>query len=320
MATIVVERWLDFLQSEYLDDFIAGGGASVKFAVPMEAAVRVSLESGLLERASAAGYLTAHVSAAETRVHMLDQLFFRIAEQVPWRDLTERALLKLASVERYAAPAAGVAPLRERVAEANGVDPSEVTLRLRPLITSEVFKQSRLSRDFRVAATQLCSSALIGGPADESTTHDIEQWLTGRNRLIGAVKAYQIFTRINRTNARHVLESLLFWIRFAGYRGLAIVMDLARVTALSRRDAGLFYTKAAVLDVYEALREFVDGSGRMTGCLLVVTPDPEFLDQETNGRGLGVYGALNMRVYDEVHDQRLVNPLAALVRVVVGAP
>jgi hypothetical protein len=63
------------------------------------------------------------------------------------------------------------------------------------------------------------------------------------------------------------------------------------------------------------LRKFIDATDRMKSCLIVVMPTEEFLDPESTGRGMGAYSALRYRVYDEVHDQRLVNPMAALVRV-----
>jgi hypothetical protein len=109
---------------------------------------------------------------------------------------------------------------------------------------------------------------------------------------------------------------LLHWLRFAGYSGLVVTLDIARMTVPKNpRDGLLFYTKAQLLDAYEVLRQFIDATDRMKSLLLVVAPAEEFLDLDTNGRGLFAYSALRYRVFDEIHDQRLVNPMAALVRV-----
>jgi hypothetical protein len=70
-----------------------------------------------------------------------------------------------------------------------------------------------------------------------------------------------------------------------------------------------------MLDAYEVMRQFVDATDRMVGFFMAVTPAEEFLDRDSRGRGLGAYQALMNRVYDEIHDQRLVNPMGALVRV-----
>lgn len=143
----------------------------------------------------------------------------------------------------------------------------------------------------------------------------LTDWLTGRNTAISAVKPYLIFNRINRASARHFFESLLRWIRFAGYTGILVVLDIARVTvARNPKDGQLYYTKAAVLDTYEVLRQFIDGTDRLNGCLIVVVPDVAFLDEDPFGRGIGVYPALKFRVFDEIRDRKLVNPMASLVR------
>jgi hypothetical protein len=183
-------------------------------------------------------------------------------------------------------------------------------------IASEVYRGQSLTRDFRVAMSQLCLAELTGGPDGETIAEVIPDWLAGRNRAISAVKPYQIFSRIHRSNARHLLESLLLWVRFAGHPGIVIILDSSRLTiARNPHDEELFYTKAAMLDAYEVLRQFVDATDRMRGCLLAVVPAAEFLDPEPENRGMGAYDALRFRVYDEIRDERLVNPMGALVRV-----
>jgi hypothetical protein len=75
------------------------------------------------------------------------------------------------------------------------------------------------------------------------------------------------------------------------------------------------YTKSALLDTYEVLREFIDATDDLEHLLMVVTAPATFLDLETSGRGIGRYQALRARVYDEVRDRTLANPMSALIRV-----
>ncbi len=323
-ATLDVAHWLTFIQQEYLDSFIRDGGSSVKFVVPLDEALRPGIENGIAERSREAGYIVATVSSATTRVHMMDQVFFRVAEQVPWRRLSEDVLVKLALDAGYQAPTAGSeGAMVARLAAANNLDPAMVHMEARTWIGNQillehdaVLRRQSLAKDFRVAVTQLCLAELLGGPDGETSIEVITDWLTGRNTAVSAVKPYQIFTRITRSNARHLLESLLLWVRYAGYAGVVIVLDIARVTiAQNPHDDLLFYSKAAMFDTYEVLRQCIDATDRMKGCLLAVVPAPEFLDVEPYGRGMGAYDALKFRVYDEVRDQRLVNPLGALVRI-----
>ncbi|HLC42398.1 MAG TPA: BREX system ATP-binding domain-containing protein [Methylomirabilota bacterium] len=317
MATIAPQRWLNFLQAEYLESFIKDGGASVKFAVPLEEELRGAVEQGVRQRGQQTGFIATRVSSANTRVHMIDQLFFRVAEQVPWRQLSQAVIVKLAREAGYAAPSGESSePLGHRLAAANSISPETFIGEARPWIENRILKQRSLAKDFRVAVGGICFAELSGGPDGETRIEVVTDWLTGRNKAISAVKPYQIFSRITRSNARHLLESLLLWIRFAGYSGIVIVLDISRVTiARNPRDDLIYYTKAAMLDAYEVLRQFIDSTDRMKGCLLVVTPSQDFLDVEPQGRGMGAYDALKLRVYDEVRDQRLVNPMGALVRV-----
>ena len=136
----------------------------------------------------------------------------------------------------------------------------------------------------------------------------------GHNKAISAVKPYQIFRKINRATARYFFESLIHWLRLAEYPGMVMLLDAQRVMlARNPHDYGLFYSKAAVLDSYEVLRQFIDGADQLEGCFIAVVPDIAFL--EDHSRGIGAYEALKFRVFDEIRDKHLVNPMASLARI-----
>lgn len=313
--TIAISRddWLEFIRTEYLDSYIVEGGAAIKVVVDL-GGTDVDLAETIAGHAADAGYLTAVVDAKVSRVHMIDQVFFAVADQIPWQESVERVVSRLARADGLSV-AEGEGPLYQRIAAATDLDPQFVQLELRRKIARQIFKNRRLVKDFRIAVTQLATAAFGGGQEADTTFATITDWLTGRNRAISAVKPYQIFSRISRTNARHLFESTLSWISLAEWPGLVLVMDIRRVTvARNPKDGGLYYTKAGVLDAYEVLRQYIDGTDRLVNCLIVVVADPEFLDEESTGRGIGAYEALKFRVYDEVRDRTLANPMAALVR------
>src|SRR5215471_10053467 len=81
-------EWLDVARREYLQSFIRGGGAAVKFIVPTEEINHGGLKQGLRAIAEAEGYQFAWVDAATTRVHMIDHWFHEIAQQIDWDDLS----------------------------------------------------------------------------------------------------------------------------------------------------------------------------------------------------------------------------------------
>jgi hypothetical protein len=215
----------------------------------------------------------------------------------------------------YEAGQPGEHALLHGIAEASGLDPVLVRSELNRNLNQRVFRHRGLAKDFRVAMAHLCLAELSGGEDGANSVRVLTEWLTGQNRRIAAVKPYSIFNTLTRTNSRYMFESLLHWIRFAGYPGLVVILDITRVTlGRNPRDGDLYYSRAAVLDAYEVLRQFIDATDKLEGCLLLILPDVEFLSEETFDRGFGAYEALKFRVYDEIRDRELVNPMSSLVR------
>ncbi|HXH23648.1 MAG TPA: BREX system ATP-binding domain-containing protein [Vicinamibacterales bacterium] len=318
-AEIEVRSWLAFFEREYLRDFLHQGGAAVKFVVPGDPSARELLEGEVDRRARLAGFVVATVNAAATRIHMMDQLFHRVAEQIPWRDLAREVVVRLARADPML-NVPGVPPpeigLSQWLGASSGVDGEFVHGELSRALANAVLKRHELSRDFRVAMTQLCRAELAGGEEGRTMSETIIQWLTGVNKSIAAVKPYQIFTRIGRTNARFLFESLLDWLRFAGCSGLVLMLDIERLTVTRNpKDGFVHYTKASRLDAYEVLRQFIDATDRMKGFLLLVVPSRDFLDESPGAPGISEYQALQFRIYDEVRDRELANPMASLVRI-----
>lgn len=320
MTSMPATEWLNFISSEYLGTFIRQGGAAVKFAVALDQDADSQVQHGLTATAEALGFLVVSVDAAETRVHLIDQVFYRIAEQLDWADLCGRVVTALAEDRGLRAPPPGTESFGDRLAAANGGDSKAILMELRPVLVRKVYQNPNLAKEFRIAMMHLCLAQLSGQNEAASSIEELTNWLTGRNKSVSAVRHYQIFTRIHRTNARHLLESTLAWVRLAGYPGTVIQLKIDRLGfARNPRDERPYYTTAALLDAYEVLRQFIDGSDRLTNCLLVVTSGTAFLDEDPRGRGLGRYEALKFRVFDEVHDRDLANPMASLIRLVGAA-
>jgi hypothetical protein len=311
-------EWLSFIGKEYLGTFVRDGGSAIKFAVPLDDAWRVEIFDGLTRLAEQAGYSVVKISAAETKIHMADEIFFRAAQQVPWRLLSRRFVARLAADSGYVWADDLDDPLYLRLAERNQVDPQMLLLDLKKAIGEKVLKEPRLSRDFRVAMTHLCIAELSGGQDGATTVQVLTDWLTGRNKALSAIKPYHIFRRINRNTARFFFESMVHWLRVAAYPGMVVLIDAQRVMlARNPHDLSLFYSKAAVLDAYEVLRQFIDGASNLEGFFMVVVPDVSFLEDQS--RGIGAYEALKFRVFDEIRDRNLVNPMASLARVAASA-
>jgi hypothetical protein len=116
-----------------------------------------------------------------------------------------------------------------------------------------------------------------------------------------------------------MLTSTAALLLAAGHGGLIVHIDYARLAEARRPPAearsGCYYSKAAVLDAYEVLRQFIDATDELRGVLVLGVVPPELMTDES--RGLPAYTALQLRVADEVRDRRRANPFAALVRLEV---
>jgi hypothetical protein len=126
-AVIQPDVWLRFMEDEYVNTYIRNGGCSVKFAVTFEEQSVQCVREGLLHAGGRIGYLVAKVSASDTKIHMMDEIFFRTAEQLPWRALSRQVIRALAAKAGYAWPSAlpemDEMPLGDRLASANNIDP-----------------------------------------------------------------------------------------------------------------------------------------------------------------------------------------------------
>ena len=99
--------------------------------------------------------------------------------------------------------------------------------------------------------THLCLTE-IGGAGQNQEAVPLIEWLTGGSRRVSSVRAYSIYNSIVRTNARHFVESLLYWVRFVGYSGTVVILNNSRVTLRQNpRDGRRFYSRSAVMDHYE---------------------------------------------------------------------
>src|SRR5207245_7986676 len=140
---------------------------SVKFAVALDQRSARGIRDGLSHAGERLGYMVARVSASDTKIHMMDEIFFRTAEQLSWSGLSRQVIRGLAAQAGYAWPNGsaedGDVPLYERIASENKVDPQLLLLDLKKQIGNRVFKERKLAKDFRVAMTHLCLAELSGG-------------------------------------------------------------------------------------------------------------------------------------------------------------
>ncbi len=314
------EDWLKVIRGEYLDDFVLHGGAAVKFAVPAGDAERSAAQAGLEAAAAAAGYQFAGVDSALTKIHMVDRLFHEVARQIDWDGLALRFVTGLLEEHDYRLqPDRDHLDLHE-IAAQNQYQEAELRRDLRRWLATRIYEEPGMSREFRVAMLRLCQARLDPSDVSPAESDAIKQWLCGELRLLSSLKPSLIYQKIARHNARYMLYSLVRWLRLSGRAGLVLGLDITQCAAdrASTPEGSLYYSKPAAMDAYELLRQLVDGVDELSNCLIVVLASPLFLTDPI--KGLGSYEALKLRIWDEVRDREIPNPMAALMRLSGSAP
>lgn len=317
---MLLSDWLSYLDREYLDRYLRDGGASVKFAIAKEPEDTAKVVAQVRDLATARGFVPIVVDAAETRVHLIDRIFFACAEYVPWSRLTDAALKRFAVDEGFTVPSDVPAGLSfaQLVSAHAGMDVDFVRQRLVQRIYSHLFQDRAMIRDFRLAMMLLCQDRLTGAPKMLDNANLINQWLTGRIPRITALRELRIFTKINHTNARLHFGSLLHWLRVAHIPGTVLILNVDRLLEADRNVEGERYSRATLMDAYEVLRQFIDSIDDLEGLLLIVAANETILEADSRQRGLAAYLALRNRVYDEVRDREHANPAGSLVRLTIG--
>jgi len=307
--------WLAVIRRDYLEQYVRAGGAAVKFAVPADGRPgRDALAGELRAVAAAGGFAFAAIDSRWARLHLIDQLFFHVARQIDWDALTDGFLRRLFGTHGYELPEEGGVEVVQ-IAARNGLDPAELDYTVERLLSDALLRNYALSYEFRLAMKRLCEARLRPEGAAGSLAEPVRQWLGGELRTIAALKQARIYRKIARHTARHMLASLAQWTRLGGLAGLVLALDIGRYTEGARPpepDGSFYYSNSATLDLYEVLRQCIDGTDEMGYCFMLVLAAPTFLTDER--RGLNRYDALRLRISDEVHDRTRVNPFASLVR------
>jgi transposase-like protein len=307
-----------FLAREYLSGYLPSGGAAVKVAVAGNSGAADRLESALAAATAELGGLHVAVSAESTRVHMVDQIFFAVARMVDWDGLAAAHVRAAYQAAAFPAPAGSGLTVAE-VARHHDVDTQELYRSVRRILERRLLASPAIVTEMGRAVLRLAQTHLGLGDVDAAEHDAVHNWLRGELRSITALRSALIYARIARHNARAMFVSTAALLLAAGQSGLVLQLNLDRLAEARRPPAdaryGYYYSKAAVLDAYEVLRQFIDATDELRGVLVVATVPPELMTDET--RGLPSYAALHLRIADEVRDRRRANPFAALVRLEV---
>ncbi len=302
------EAYARFLGAEYLAGYLPAGGGSVKVTVISDADVADRFAAELADAALDTGAVYAPVDAATTRVHMIDQVFFAVSAHIDWAGVA-RGVLATA----YDTIGMPTEPGQLEVADVAArydLDPRELYRSVRRQLEHTLLTDTSLAREMRRAVLRLAQAELGHGDVTAEQATAVLGWLRGDKVPARELKDALIFGRIARHNARAMLASVGRLLLRTGHGGLVVHLDLQRLAEARRppldQRSGVYYTKAAVLDAYELLRQLIDATDDLAGTLVVAVIPAELVTDDV--RGLPAYSALALRVADEVRDRRRPNP------------
>lgn len=276
--TAGIDKELDVLDKEYLTDFIQDGGSSFKLVVGPYGGGKTHFLFSVQGKAWEENYISSYITLSpnSTPFHKLELVYREIVQNLIYPQSSEsliesyergiEALLKI----WYYRKIENLADLTE---EQQKLEINEYLRRLGPF-DSTSFKNA-ITGAFKALADD-----------DDESFALIIQWLTGENPPKTELKRFQIFEKIDKSNAFKMLKCVIRFIREVDYAGLIILMDEAEQTpSMSSKERDLLLNN---------LRELVDmcSNGRIPSTMLFyAVPNLGFLEGRT-----GVYEALNQRL------------------------
>ena len=301
------QEWLKVLKSAYLQGFIGQGGSSVKFVVVEEAQDTKTVVTGVGELAREEGFVAIEADSRQTKVQLIDLLFHQMAKKVDWEALAFECVKKLFQENNRHIPEQREECSWASLASMNNCDAATIQRDVNSWLESRLFQDFQMSREFRLAMIQLCLAQLDPSGRQSKEAEAIQAWLRGELRQMAALKKMLIFQKVTRNNARDMIASFAHWVRVLGKPGVVLTIDIsAFLDKKGAKASSLNYSPSAVMDAYEMLRQFIDGSDDMEGLLLVVVTPKTFLTDQR--LGLNRYEALKLRIWDDVRDKSRPNP------------
>ena len=348
------DAWLDIIHREYLSDYIKSGGSAVKF-ISGDSAALASAQTRLHALAEDEGYFHVHLDAGkflpnEKRpdLHQIDRFFVAVTESVDWKVQTTSEAKKYLESRGVVVQQGRELKNLDGIAQDNGRTPADLMHQIQRELVTGYIKDQGFAIEFRTAISALVRAQLLPDAMTPTTEEVLLAWLAGRTMpgAAAALKKIQIFERITRANARHVLASFCRWLPRTGHGGLVVTFDFrpyehkkvprtkrqaetlraleqAIAAGVSREqleailtegaaEPAISYSDLAYVQMLAQLRRFIDEIDWFERFMLVVLTTPRFYD-EASPRNYWDYDALQSRIGQEIHDVQRANPTAALV-------
>jgi hypothetical protein len=306
--TLGRDRWLDRVQTHYLQNYILDGGSKVKVLVGGEGTGKTHLLRCILQDAQDLGYQTVSLSAREYRLNDLSSLYRAIVKQIDTEHLVRGLCCQVARKLGYG-QFDGTDSLLPLLYEDRGLT-RDLAIYEVEKNTGLVLRDVDLGSSFRAFAYRVINSRLIHG--HEATTQVALRWLAGEKLEAHQKKTTLLYERLQKHNARYWFNSLLRLMNLAGIAGLVVAIDELEVMTERHPESRRFlYTANAIKDTCELFRQMIDDAELLDHCFLLLSGRREMVEDEK--RGFKSYEALWMRLQSGFLPIEKFNPLADIV-------
>ncbi len=306
--------WLDRFREYYLVNYIARGhGSKVKVLVGGAGSGKTHLLRCVEQDARSLGYETVFLSLREIdyKLNNLPNLYRAIVEQIDKEELIRGLCCCVAnrlgySREKYN----GSGSLLPMMVE-EGLSPYDAKREIRKA-AGNTFRELDVGPSFTTFCYVSTSSRMVTG--DTAALTSALRWISGQNLERHEKQKTGLFERLQKSNARSWLNSLVHILRIAGMTGLLVsIDDLEVMTERSSETNRYLYTVNAIKDTCELFRQLIDDTELLEGFLLLLSGQREIIEDEK--RGFKSYEALWMRLESGLVPGERFNPYADIVDV-----
>ncbi|MGV0023804.1 BREX system ATP-binding domain-containing protein [Phormidesmis priestleyi] len=306
--TLGRDRWLNHLRDHYLANYIADGGSKVKVLVGGTGTGKTHLLRCVLQDAQTIGYQTVYLSAREYRLNDLTGFYRAIVQQLDKEQLVSglcQLVIKKLGYGQYDDRDNILSILIEDQGLTRDLAVHEIRRAIGMTLRDVDFGSS-----FRAFAHHVISNRLVNG--NEDSIRVGLRWLAGEKLERHQKQATLLYERLQKSNARYWLNSLIRLLHLAGMTGLVVAIDDLEVMTERHPETRRFkYTANAIKDTCELFRQIIDDVELLDHFLLLLAGRREMIDDDR--RGFKSYEALWMRLQTGLLPIDRFNPLADIV-------
>ena len=294
---------LDFIQKEYLEEFIAAGGSKIKFFTGKEGSGK-SYALKMIAQDGKENYQVCSFSANNVYLNDFSLVYAEIIRSIDLLACLKDCAKQIAL--QVSVNAKDIPENRTAVDYLTSTGEMSVILRgeMRNFLNDFFLKNSRMDNSFAQVCALITASLLGLFPLDEESIALLTGWMNAKKEVKAAsLKPLGVSpVRITKYNARHMLRSLCELIRLSGKKGILVLVDDLDIMMSKTGSGTIKYTKMKRDDAYESIRQLIDDIDTMHNIMFVFAFDRDMIDDERYG--LKSYQALWMRIQNEIESNR----------------